>query len=117
MTQETKRCPFCGQEILAVAKKCKYCRQWLPIQVKKATSSEEQAAGVNELEQKPIVTQETIINEPSENQGIETEPRESEDEDEDYYYPDSGGGVLDITAILIIVATVITILIAVATDS
>lgn len=26
---ETKRCPYCGKEILAVAKKCKYCGKWL----------------------------------------------------------------------------------------
>ncbi len=32
---ETKRCPYCGEEILAVAKKCKYCGEWLE---KKETS-------------------------------------------------------------------------------
>ena len=27
--QETKNCPYCGEEILAVAKKCKHCGEWL----------------------------------------------------------------------------------------
>lgn len=30
MTDETKVCPYCGEEILAVAKKCKHCGEFLP---------------------------------------------------------------------------------------
>lgn len=26
---ETKRCPYCGEEILLTAKKCKHCKEWL----------------------------------------------------------------------------------------
>lgn len=29
--QETKNCPYCGKEILAVAKKCKHCGKWLEV--------------------------------------------------------------------------------------
>ena len=27
--EETKKCPYCGGEIMATAKKCKHCKQWL----------------------------------------------------------------------------------------
>ena len=26
---ETKRCPYCGEEIMIDAKKCKHCGEWL----------------------------------------------------------------------------------------
>lgn len=27
--RETKRCPYCGEEIMTTAKKCRYCGEWL----------------------------------------------------------------------------------------
>lgn len=33
-----KRCPYCGEEILAVAKKCKHCGEWLDKEETKACS-------------------------------------------------------------------------------
>lgn len=29
MKQNTKKCPFCGEEIMATAKKCRFCGEWL----------------------------------------------------------------------------------------
>jgi predicted nucleic acid-binding Zn ribbon protein len=30
---DTKQCPYCGEEILTVAKKCKYCGEWIEKEV------------------------------------------------------------------------------------
>lgn len=39
MEQETKRCPYCGEEILAIAKKCKHCGEWLQTEPLEAIGS------------------------------------------------------------------------------
>ena len=36
-SRQTKPCPYCGEEILAVAKKCKHCGEWLKEEVVEQT--------------------------------------------------------------------------------
>ena len=52
MEQNTKKCPFCGEEIMADAKKCRHCGEWLD-----KTSSHR----VEEISTKPIAIVGVII--------------------------------------------------------
>lgn len=59
MEQETMKCPYCGEEILAVAKKCKHCGEWL------------------EKEDSEDAHSQIISNEESSNDAIKTKPKSS----------------------------------------
>ena len=41
--EDTKICPYCGEEIKAVAKKCRFCGQWLNEDTNKVAIKEEEA--------------------------------------------------------------------------
>lgn len=40
MEQNTKKCPYCGEEVLAVAKKCRFCGEWLDNESTEQTSAQ-----------------------------------------------------------------------------
>jgi len=59
--EEFKRCPYCGEEILAVAIKCKHCGEWLDKPATSKTSKKQSTAkksqsvvrGVNSIPNRP----------------------------------------------------------------
>ena len=76
-TKEMKKCPYCGQEILAVAKKCKHCGNWIDN---------------NKSETSTKNLQETVENRISENKSTKS--------------PKKGGKILWIAAIVIVASIV-----------
>ena len=46
MLEDVKNCPYCGEEILAVAKKCKHCGEWLNVNA---------SADLNSVIEKPVM--------------------------------------------------------------
>ena len=69
---ETKKCPYCGGEILAVAKKCKHCGKWLE---EKATPADQQtptdsAADEKEVHSANSETQETSVPSPIDSEEV-----------------------------------------------
>jgi hypothetical protein len=56
MEQETKRCPYCGEEIMAVAKKCKHCGEWLTNKKPNRKKASQPKVNVSETEHKGKVS-------------------------------------------------------------
>lgn len=59
---ETKACPYCGEEILAGARKCKHCGEWLEEEPKPETRVTEPVAPVRQYAQAPV----TVMTRPTE---------------------------------------------------
>src|SRR5574344_274959 len=65
--ESSKKCPYCGAEILAEAKKCRYCGEWLDKKVQKEPKAE--------VEQHYAFKEETIVNENQNEPETESEPQ------------------------------------------
>ena len=64
MEDVTKRCPYCGEEILAIAIKCRYCHEWLDNNnVIKEHDSKENTLATNDKRAIEASPEETLINE------------------------------------------------------
>lgn len=59
---ETKNCPYCGEEILAGARKCKHCGEWLEEDAKPEPRQVESVAPVRHYAQAPV----TVMARPAE---------------------------------------------------
>ncbi len=79
-----KKCPYCGEEILAVAKKCKYCGEWL--ESEEAAKQTDESAKTDEVSATP--TEEATVaaekhQEPTDVQAAEDNENEENDEIKD----------------------------------
>ena len=73
-TRDTRNCPYCGEEILAVAKKCKHCGEWLP-------KDEEPKEAQEEVQPEQTPVEPEVISQPKPQESPTIMPSEKVQED------------------------------------
>ena len=85
MEKETKRCPYCGEEIMASAKKCRYCGEWLePTETDKEETTQKEDSEMNAELENCEKADTTSAKDKSTNSVIESVEKEDEAVDTGY---------------------------------
>lgn len=104
MENETKICPHCGREILAIAKKCRYCKEWI------------ETADVGPTDKDSKKDNDSDSATPSLPEGESSTSVENQHADSDNYQikSESTGSVGPFIGLLILLAVLITLILAVS---
>lgn len=60
-TQEIKACPFCGEDVLAVAKKCKHCGETLDVALRAAQEAQRTADAAHRRKDRDRGSQQVVV--------------------------------------------------------
>lgn len=85
MEKETKRCPYCGEEIMASAKKCRYCGEWLePTETDKVETTEREDSEMKPEQENCEKSDATEPNDKTTDSAVESTEKEDEIVDTGY---------------------------------
>lgn len=113
-TKETKICPHCGKEILAVAKKCKYCKEWVIQESNTHSASQRESENdiendniISEVEASPSLKEEIIEKPVSTYHPPSVSEEQLDDEQEDEVKPRNYGKWWILIAIMVLASMIL----------